>query len=68
MSSSSISAIFLLFGSIVHGQTPPSLQPPSQTYVYEFTSPVSAAAPLAPALNLGASYSFEILAMFRPRS
>jgi len=56
----------LLFGSIVHGQSLPALQPPSQTYVYEFTSPVSAAAPLAPALNLGASYSFEFWMMPSP--
>jgi len=37
-----------------------------QTYVYEFTSPVSAAAPLAPALNLGASFSFEFWMMLNP--
>jgi hypothetical protein len=64
----SISAILLLFGSIVHGQSLPSLQPPSQTYVYEFTSPVSAATPLVSALNLGASYSFEFWMMPSPNA
>jgi len=61
-----ICTILALFGSIVHGQSLPTLQPPSQTYVYEFTSTASATAPVAPALNLGGSFSFEFWMKLNP--
>ncbi len=61
-----ICSIFVLFGSITHGQSTPALQPPSQTYVYEFTSTASAKAPVVPALNLGASFSFEFWMKLNP--
>ena len=61
-----VCSIALLFGSTAHAQSLPSLQPPGQAYVYEFTSTTSAAAPLSPALNLGASFSVEFWMMLSP--
>lgn len=53
----------LLFGIIARAQSVPSLQPPSQTYIYVFNGSESAVAPVTPALNLGASFSIEFWMM-----
>jgi uncharacterized protein (TIGR03437 family) len=42
----------------LHGQTPPDLRPPAQTYIYNFEA-THAVAPASPALNLGATFSIE---------
>ena len=60
-----ICSIFVLSGRITHGQSPPAFQPPGQNYVYEFTT-ASATTPLVPALNLGASFSFEFWMKLNP--
>ena len=53
----------LLFGIALHAQSVPSPRPPDQTYIYDFNGSVFAPAPVAPALNLGASFSIEFWMM-----
>ncbi len=56
-------ALFCLCSAIaLHGQTLPDLRPPAQTYIYDFDA-TSAVAPVAPALNLGATFSIEFWIM-----
>jgi uncharacterized protein (TIGR03437 family) len=54
---------FVLFAVIAHAQSLPSLHPPDQTYIYDFTKTVSAPAPVTPVLNVGANYSIEFWMM-----
>jgi hypothetical protein len=56
----------LIFGVVVHPQSSATLGPPDQAYVYNFDATVSASAPAAPPLNLGASYSIEFWMMLNP--
>jgi uncharacterized protein (TIGR03437 family) len=62
-SSPFVCCLWLLFGIIAHGQTVPSVSPPSQTYIYDFNGSVGAPIPAVPALNLGASFSIEFWMM-----
>jgi hypothetical protein len=61
-----VCSILLLFGSIAHAQSVPSLRPPSQTYIYRLNGLVFAPAAATQALNLGASFSIEFWMMLDP--
>jgi uncharacterized protein (TIGR03437 family) len=58
--------LFFLSGMAVCAQSVPPLHPPVQTYIYNFGPPISAAAPVTPSLNLGASYSIEFWMRLNP--
>lgn len=52
--------------NVVHGQSTSSLQPPNQTYFYDFSGYAGAPVPAIPALSLGASFSIEFWIMLDP--
>jgi hypothetical protein len=54
-------ALFVL-GTLAQTQSVPGLRPPAQTYIYDFNGS-AAIAPVAPRLNLGASFSIEFWMM-----
>lgn len=59
---------FALFASwsFVQAQSLPNLQPPSQTYIYDYTGSVGAQVPTLPAFNLGASFTIEFWMFLDP--
>ena len=58
-----LSVMVALCVPIACAQSLPTIQPPTQTWIYDFGGAFFAPVPAAPELNLGANFSIELWAM-----